>query len=214
MIGSSPDVDALAAPDGHLAGPLLRRVGLSLLTSNDEFERRSRDDAVECDVRLQELRRRVNLQAAQCQGQLEILAKEARAEEERRMVSERVARELEAFKAQQRQREAQEDERLAHLYRALLEPSQDAGAPPHAVAYHDAGVGAFRANGARAFPPVLYSAVSLLQDDAELGGDWAPRVVRRPRSSKRGRAQPDALDELALAAPKPPPAVAVDVYDG
>lgn len=79
---------------------------------------------------------------------------EARAEEERRMVSERVARELEAFKAQQRQREAQEDERLAHLYRALLEPSQDAGAPPHAVAYHDAGVGAFRANGARAFPPV------------------------------------------------------------
>lgn len=76
--GSSPDVDALAAPDGHLAGPLLRRVGLSLLTSNDEFERRSRDDAVECDVRLQELRRRVNLQAAQCQGQLEILAKEPR----------------------------------------------------------------------------------------------------------------------------------------
>ncbi|CAJ1439772.1 unnamed protein product [Effrenium voratum] len=114
MLESARDEEGQAA--------LLKRVGLSVLHSNTSYWERSREEASEAEQQLEQLRREAKLRAARCEGQLETLARDAREEQERRLISDRIGRELEALRSELRQKEAAEEERLRHLYRSVLGP--------------------------------------------------------------------------------------------
>jgi hypothetical protein len=133
-------------PASEDSNALLRRVGLAVLGSNADFEEKTRHEASNAERALSEMRQKAVFQAAQCRGKLDELAKEARAEEERRLISERVGKELEAFRAEMARKEAQDEERIRQLYRSMI-PTESHG----------------EANGSREYP-TIFSAVEVLQD--------------------------------------------------
>lgn len=150
-MGSRPS----SSGDGNA---LLRRVGLSVLGSNVDFEQKARQEASDAERSLIELRQRSALQAAQCRGHLDVLSKEARAEEERRLISERVARELEKFREEMRKKEAKEEEHIRQMYRAILQPQ------PSSEAFAVQGLGTarqYQVDGAQIYPSIISSAVNL-----------------------------------------------------
>mmetsp|Transcript_15515 Transcript_15515/g.35342 ORF Transcript_15515/g.35342 Transcript_15515/m.35342 type:complete len:249 (+) Transcript_15515:40-786(+) len=102
---------------------LLKRVGLSVLRTNDSFWQQSREEALHAEESLEALRREAQLRQARCQGQLDSLARDAREEQERRLISEKVGKELAALREEMQRKEAAEEERLRHLYRGILGPS-------------------------------------------------------------------------------------------
>ncbi|CAK0797483.1 unnamed protein product [Prorocentrum cordatum] len=117
-----------ASGDGDATPRLLRRVGLSVVATNAEYGRRARQEAEDAERELDELRRDARRRAALCRGHLRAADAKERAEEERRAVAERVSLELHGFREQMRQKEAEDEDRVRHLYRALLGPA--GGAAP------------------------------------------------------------------------------------
>lgn len=196
-----------AGDEKGLTGQLLRRVGLSVLGSNAEFWERSREEVNEAERQLEELRRQARLMAARCQGQLEIVAKEARAEEERQLISEKVGLELAAFREEMRRKELLEEERIRHLYRAVLTPGGEPAMGHRAVAYsldsapHPAN---YRADGTLIFPPLLYSE-AWLQDSRSSsphGDSQSPWLAAAAAKEKcRGTGRAVAFHDLEV--PKP-----------
>eukprot|EP00931_Biecheleriopsis_adriatica_P059741 TRINITY_DN35803_c0_g1_i2.p1 TRINITY_DN35803_c0_g1~~TRINITY_DN35803_c0_g1_i2.p1 ORF type:complete len:238 (+),score=40.52 TRINITY_DN35803_c0_g1_i2:64-777(+) len=158
---------------------LLKRVGISVL-GNTTFTRQSQEETHEAERELEELRREARLRASRCNAQLESLSAEARAEQERRIISEKVSRELDILREEMRRKEAAEDERLRHLYRGIMgsEVRSDSGAGPDSSAPEpvrlpdttslgQSGNGQGRSEyfdlpGALSFPPLIVSETKLL----------------------------------------------------
>eukprot|EP00439_Symbiodinium_sp_Y106_P027430 s4001_g3.t1 len=136
---------------------LLKRVGLSVLHSNTSFWQRSREEASEAEHSLEALRREAQLRQARCQSQLESLARDAKEEQERRLISEKVGQELAAIREEMRRKEAAEDERLRHLYRGILGPASESGS---AAVTQQKGQ-----SGPPAFTPLIVSEASLLDSE-------------------------------------------------
>ncbi len=100
---------------GDTRTSLLRRVGLSVI-DNVDFAVKARDEAYDAEEWLRNFRLKANENVARCQGQWEVVAEKARAEEEQRLISEKVERELEAFRQEMLRKEKEEEERLRHVY--------------------------------------------------------------------------------------------------
>jgi len=183
-----------AVEDGNA---VLRRVGLAVLTSNTDFEERSRREAYDAERHLADIREKAALQAAQCRGHLDILAKEARAEEERRLISDLVGRELQAFRTEQRDREAREEDHIRQLYRSILEPQ---GPPGEAFSVQTSGSRHLhQVDGCQMFPPIISSTVMLKGTSPAASSDgWrrAPRREARPIRSESPAfpSQPASVD--------------------
>eukprot|EP00929_Paragymnodinium_shiwhaense_P079347 TRINITY_DN41300_c0_g1_i3.p1 TRINITY_DN41300_c0_g1~~TRINITY_DN41300_c0_g1_i3.p1 ORF type:complete len:495 (-),score=89.35 TRINITY_DN41300_c0_g1_i3:73-1557(-) len=96
-----------------------RRLHLSASNDNEQYGRQALEEARAAEDELAALRRQANLITAQCRGQLNVVQKEVRAEIEQRALSDQVAKELDALRAEIRCKEATEEERLGHLYRVL-----------------------------------------------------------------------------------------------
>ncbi|CAE7250555.1 unnamed protein product [Symbiodinium sp. CCMP2456] len=140
---------------------LLKRVGLSVLHSNTSFWQRSREEASEAEHSLEALRREAQLRQARCQSQLESLARDAKEEQERRLISEKVGQELAAIREEMRRKEAVEEERLRHLYRGILGPKGPAS---------ESGGSTFlppqqKGQSSPAFTPLIVSEASLLDSE-------------------------------------------------
>eukprot|EP00928_Gymnodinium_smaydae_P057651 TRINITY_DN40871_c0_g1_i1.p1 TRINITY_DN40871_c0_g1~~TRINITY_DN40871_c0_g1_i1.p1 ORF type:complete len:272 (+),score=55.64 TRINITY_DN40871_c0_g1_i1:34-849(+) len=156
-VGLSVVGDAVDVESQEVAAA--RRVGLSAPSSNAEYQQRADQEIKDAESSLDEMRRKAKLLAARCNGHLSVVEKEVRAEVEQREISDRISRELQAFKRDLRDKEAREEERLSHLYRAMSEP--------HASA--DDGRGSY--TGARLYDPgagvpgLYHSAVSLITED-------------------------------------------------
>lgn len=145
----------MGTADGpSLTTGILRRAGLSILSDNDEFEHQNRQDIKAAENALRDLRRGAQELTAKCFGQLEVFAAEVRAEQEKRLLSERVDHELEKFREQQRQREEMEDERLRLLYRSMVCPAKSMQERP-AARFE------ITQQSCNGFPPIIYSAVQL-----------------------------------------------------
>jgi len=102
---------------------VLKRLGLSEDVQRDDFAvcaHQEVSDALSC---LEDMRRKAMQQVARCEGQLDIVGREIRAEEERRLISERVSKELDKFRDEMRQKEIMEEERIKHVYRSIAIPS-------------------------------------------------------------------------------------------
>jgi len=192
--GSSASLRQLGAAveDGSA---LLRRMGLAVLTSNTDFEEHARMEAHNAESKLAEIRQKAVLQAAQCRGHLDILAKEARAEEERRLISDLVSRELQAFRKEQSEREAKEEDHIRTMYRAMLEPQGPIGeafCPP-------ASASRYQVDGNQMYPPIISSTVMLQGTSPAASGEGWRRTPRReamPISSESPAfsSQPAAVD--------------------
>ncbi|CAJ1385624.1 unnamed protein product [Effrenium voratum] len=162
MLESARDEEGQAA--------LLKRVGLSVLHSNTSYWERSREEASEAEQQLEQLRREAKLRAARCEGQLETLARDAREEQERRLISDRIGRELEALRSELRQKEAAEEERLRHLYRSVLGPESVSHPAPTAPWHRepDLSLGIKEPDWGRLkmspVPPLILSEAKLLDD--------------------------------------------------
>jgi hypothetical protein len=160
-------IDRPASGSSEDGNALLRRVGLSVLTSNVDFELQAKREAVNAERNLAEMRQRAALRAAQCRGHLDVLANEARAEEERRMISDRVGRELQAFRKELQDREAKEEKHMRQMYRAMLQPQEPM------ETFSTEAYGARRIHqidGSRAYPPIISSAVSLQDASPAVSG--------------------------------------------
>lgn len=188
MLGGDPahllDYDRQAQLEAAAAS----RVGLSVAVGNDEFERKAQEEARGAEDILEKLRSQARAQAACCAGQLDVAAKAARAEEEKQALSERVGRELDAFRQELRQRDAEEEDRLGHLYRGLLgqrpQPSQRS-----AFFVADGGGASMhwsRGDGTCAFPTIIASSSRLVAGPVEDG--WSSRPSVPPRADLRVRA--------------------------
>jgi len=167
-------MDAVSNPPGAgetVSNSVLRRVGLSVLANNTDFEQQARREACDAESNLLEIQRRAGLQAARCRQHLESLEKEVRAEEEKRLISDRIGRELEVMKEEIRQREVREEEHLREVYRAILQPQQPRlmeaaySAPRPLDTWQLQGsaldMWQLQADGAAAYPPIIASAVHL-----------------------------------------------------
>lgn len=137
---------------------ILRRAGLSVVSTNDDFDRKARTEAADANVQLDALRQQAQIRAARCRGELELVVHQAKIEEEKRMLSDKVDKELNGLREELRQRDALEEERLGHVYRNFLGPSQPSF-PSEAPAAHVGN------RGYDMFPSVIYSGESLLQDE-------------------------------------------------
>lgn len=192
--GSSASLRQLGAAveDGSA---LLRRMGLAVWTSNTDFEEHARMEAYNAERHLAEIRQKAVLQAAQCRGHLDILAKEARAEEERRLISDLVSRELQAFRKEQHDREAKEEDHIRTMYRAMLEPQGPIGE----AFSQPASESRQQVAGSRMYPPIISSTVTLQgASPAASGEGWrrAPRTEALPICSESPAfsSQPAVLD--------------------
>lgn len=182
MLGGDPanlvDYDRQAQLEAAAAS----RVGLSVAVGNDEFDRQAREEARGAEDILEKLRSQARAQAACCAGQLDVAAKAARAEEEKQALSERVGRELDAFRQELRRRDVEEEDRLGHLYRGLL--GQRHQASQHSAFLVADGAGAMvpwsRGDGACAFPAIIASSSRLATGPVEDGWSSGPSVVPRP----------------------------------
>lgn len=163
---------------------VFQRIGLSVVTSKDDFEERSKRDVASAEADLEAIRKRAQMQAAQWVSHLDVAAEEARAEErkmisvrveqelaraeeERRRIQARVEQELAAFREEQRRKQQQEEERLAHLYRAMIAPMAKTPPPP---APAPAPPTASTASGGysedfESSTPIIYSLGTLATDD-------------------------------------------------
>eukprot|EP00913_Durusdinium_trenchii_P003435 g3181.t1 len=156
-------------------GDVLKRVGLSVL-SNTSYWTRSKEEASDAEQHLTQLRREAQLRQARCEGQLETLAREAKEEQEkrhsadepesgfrhmqpqeRRLISDKISRELASLREELHRKDAQEEERLRHLYRGILGP-KDACRQMSDFSLED-----LRSKPA----PLIYSEAKLLTDDWE-----------------------------------------------
>ncbi|CAK9061265.1 Alkyldihydroxyacetonephosphate synthase [Durusdinium trenchii] len=137
-------------------GDVLKRVGLSVL-SNTSYWTRSKEEASDAEQHLTQLRREAQLRQARCEGQLETLAREAKEEQERRLISDKISRELASLREELHRKDAQEEERLRHLYRGILGPKDGP------VQMSDFSLEDLRSKPA----PLIYSEAKLLTDDWE-----------------------------------------------
>jgi len=149
--GLTPVRKEALAPPPDPQRAVLKRVGLSVLQNSDYWQQ-SREEVADAERELQELKRESRLRAARCDAQLDALARQCRAEEERRLISEKVSKELALFRKEMEAKEAAENERLRHLYRGIM----GGDAEP---AFKDPGYQA------ASFPPVIASVGDLMQED-------------------------------------------------
>eukprot|EP00747_Dinoflagellata_sp_TGD_P168041 gnl/TRDRNA2_/TRDRNA2_193576_c0_seq1.p1 gnl/TRDRNA2_/TRDRNA2_193576_c0~~gnl/TRDRNA2_/TRDRNA2_193576_c0_seq1.p1 ORF type:complete len:289 (-),score=62.24 gnl/TRDRNA2_/TRDRNA2_193576_c0_seq1:1-867(-) len=96
----------------------LRRAGLSML-NNYEFEEKARQEAIQAEEFLRKFKGPSLV--ARCTAECDAISKQLRAEEEKKIVSERVTRELDAFRKEQRQKEEAEEERLRNVYGNIMD---------------------------------------------------------------------------------------------
>lgn len=140
---------------------VLLRIGIvDVGERSEEYWERAQHEVADTERHLAEFRREVLSQVAKCHGQLDVMAREARAEEEKRLLSERVESELQTFREEMRQKEAREEERLRHVYRAIIDPVHNSSAS-HAY-FGQEGMEHRLLAGTRAVPPIIASTVSLL----------------------------------------------------
>jgi len=194
---------------------LLRRVGLSVLDDNDDYGKRAREEVADAERCLQELRQRSQLDVARCLGQLNVAADEARAEEERRLISERVDRELSAFREEMRRKEALEEERLCHVYRGLAAKEQQEPPSHSSVAYSLPNYNSGRhhlADGAVTFPPLIYSAVTLTEDSGYSAAVPAPCLRSDTKLGARGSGHSGGQWTPSQEDPALPRSSSSDVY--
>lgn len=97
---------------------VLRRAGLSVLTS--DYEQKSKSDTDDAMKDLSAFQRQMQEQIAHSWSQYHIAAEQARAEQEKEAISALVTKELDRFRAEQQKKEEKEEERLRHLYRGIM----------------------------------------------------------------------------------------------
>lgn len=199
-------------PDVVFELQLVGRVGLVSKCDGEEFSLQSKQELAESERELQRLRRQVQLQTARCEGQLDVVAKEARAEEEIRIISEKVGRELAGFREEQRRKDAAEDERLRHLYRAMLMPvdslSELEGIPPFTLERSGAARDycANRGDGVMGFPHLICSKVHILEDDpmSSSASSWRTSMPQAPSKPVRAGERPRRKSRQVLPPIRPP----------
>lgn len=177
----------------EVSNSVLQRVGLSVLASNTDFEQQARREASDAENNLLEIQRRAGLQAARCRQHLESLEKEVRAEEEKRLISDRIGHELEVMKQEMRQREVREEEHLREVYRAILQPqparlTEPAYSAPHLLDTWQLQGSAldtfqFQADVAARYPPIIASAVHLTSSPIHLENPKLEVQTRQPPSA-------------------------------
>jgi hypothetical protein len=146
-----------------------QRVGLSKVEGNAEYSQRVVNEARNAEDTLEELRRKANLVASRCKGQLEVVDREVRIEMEQRQVAENITKELEALRAEMRRKEAAQEEHLGNLYRAFAGPAPQPPSWGSAYADHMA----YRSDGAYVFPTVISSAVPLSEGPLSARPNWS-----------------------------------------
>lgn len=204
MLGGDPEHLLEYDRRAQLEAAAALRVGLSAGVGNDEFERRALEENREAEDILEKLRSRARAQAACCAGQVDVAAKAARAEEEKQALSERVGMELDAFRRELRRRDAEEEDRLGHLYRGIL--GQRPPASQHAAFAVADGAGILGQQPAHAFPAVIASSARLATgpiEDGWSGGSYGSSF-QRPHAPARVFEHDDRRPPRApLAAPHP-----------
>lgn len=136
-------------------GDVLKRVGLSVL-SNTSYWQRSREEASDAEQQLAQLKREAQLRKARCEGQLENLARDAKEEQERRLISDKISKELASLRQELQKKDELEEERLRHLYRGILGPAKGEVSPLSTAMVED-----LRSK----HTPLIFSEARLLSDD-------------------------------------------------
>mmetsp|Transcript_60517 Transcript_60517/g.122839 ORF Transcript_60517/g.122839 Transcript_60517/m.122839 type:complete len:215 (-) Transcript_60517:24-668(-) len=162
-------------------GDVLKRVGLSVL-SNTSYWQRSREEASDAEQQLAQLKREAQLRQARCEGQLENLARDAKEEQERRLISDKISKELASLRQELQRKDELEEERLRHLYRGILGPAKGEVSPLSTAMVED-----LRSK----HTPLIFSEAKLLSDDVS-GASLRPGDGLRVSMPKKAR--PGALD--------------------
>eukprot|EP00435_Cladocopium_sp_Y103_P020617 s215_g5.t1 len=163
-------------------GDVLKRVGLSVL-SNTSYWQRSRKEASDAEQQLAQLRREAQLRQARCEGQLENLARDAKEEQERRLISDKISKELASLRQELQRKDEQEEERLRHLYRGILGPAKGEAPLSSSAMVED-----LRSKQT----PLIFSEAKLLSDDVPGASLRLPGDGLRVSMPKKAR--PGALD--------------------
>jgi len=162
---------------------VLKRVGLSVL-ENSDFWQRSREEVTDAERELQELKREARLRASRCDAQLDHLARECRAEEDRRLISEKVGKELAALRREMQEKEAAENERLRHLYRGIMGGEQPSTYP------------AYPGSQPSSFPPVITSEPSDLMQEEHTVQDKGSHLFDRLDANGNGYPSREEFSKL------------------
>mmetsp|Transcript_115 Transcript_115/g.326 ORF Transcript_115/g.326 Transcript_115/m.326 type:complete len:268 (-) Transcript_115:64-867(-) len=147
------------------------RLGLSKVNGNSEFQVDAHREACDAEQYLEALRRDAMVRVVRSQEELCRAQQEAALEQEKRKQSEKIEAELAALREEMRRKEIQEEERLQHLYRAVLAPAVAAGAPD------------------RQQPHIISSSVSMLN----AGDPYADLAHRPPEAPREGLKEFESL---------------------